>query len=315
MFIEECIPNDAMIIHNILNNKGFETYFVGGALRDLAINEIHGSSLKIKDWDLTTVARYEDMLKIFNKLLRVKERGKFVNKRGRVELLIPRLETTGISIGRKMFEITPMNRILNNENVFTNVLSEDLSKRDFTMNAMAYNIKSGLISSFKNNNGEMINSMEDINNKLIRSTDEPKLAFSRNYYNMFRAVLFANRFGFDIEGETLDAIRELAEHVCDINKGKLSVGFETLIMCDNFDNIFYLMDSGIMNNVCSDWDDYLMSEMIELFQKMPIEEKDYFNRLKFLYENFSDAEKIVEFFRIFGVNKNILLRFENDIRK
>ena len=62
----DIIPKNAMAIHNVLNNKGYDTYFVGGALRDYYINELLGSSFKIKDWDIVTTARYDVMQALFN---------------------------------------------------------------------------------------------------------------------------------------------------------------------------------------------------------------------------------------------------------
>lgn len=307
----DIIPKNAMAIHNVLNNKGYDTYFVGGALRDYYINELLGSSFKIKDWDIVTTARYDVMQALFNKILRLNENGRIVSKTGKTDLLIPKLETTGISINKQLFEVTPMNIFNGDEICFTNDITEDLSKRDFTINTIAYSPKLGLISNFKTSGGVYVDAIEDIKNKVIKSTYNADLAFKRNRFNMIRAIIFANKYGFAIEEDTLNAIKSNISSVNEINKGKLFIGFEKLIMCEFTNSIIYIKDTGLLNVLCDHWNDNYSDELINLLMRLnELDINTCVNRLEFLYDNFSNKELIIKLYKSLGVNKDIIYKIE-----
>lgn len=307
----DIIPKNAMAIHNVLNNKGYDTYFVGGALRDYYINELLDGNFKIKDWDIVTTARYDVMQSLFNKILRLNENGRIVSKIGKTDLLIPKLETTGISINKQLFEVTPMNSFDGDEICFTNNIIEDLSKRDFTINTIAYSPKLGLISSFKTSEGVQVSAIEDIKNKVIKSTYNADLAFKRNRFNMIRAIIFANKYGFTIEEYTLKALKDNIASVNEINKGKLAVGFEKLMMCNFTNSVIYLKDTGILNALCEEWDDTYSDEIINLLVQLnELDKSTYIDRLKFIYNNFSNKELIIKLYKSFGVNKDVIYKIE-----
>lgn len=310
--IVDCIPIEGMIIHNILNNKGFDTYFVGGALRDIFINNVYGTTLKSKDWDLTTQSRYNDMVKLFNKMLRVNESGRIVSKNSSARLLIESMETTGINIGGKMYEVTPMNKYNENGEIeFTNNIEDDLSKRDFTINTIAYSKKHGLITSFNTKEGGYVDAVRDITLGIIRSTYSPNEAFGRNYYNIMRAIIFANRFGFNIEEETFRAMKDNMQNMANVNKGKLSIGFESLINNINIVRIDYLRTTGLLDVLCDEWGDADSRKLVTLLRELSVTDFDYIQKLRYIYYGFGDSNKIEELYRNFGVNKDIINRIKN----
>lgn len=310
-FFDECeslIPKNAMAVHNILNNKGYNTYFVGGALRDYCISKIHNKDLKIKDWDITTTARYNEMSNMFNKILRVNEGGKVVSKKGKAEVLIPDIETTAIYIDRDIFEATPMNFKKGGDVIFTNNLVEDLSTRDFTMNAIAYSPKLGTVSNFKNVNGLYIDSVDDINNKIIKTIGDPNISLRENRFNILRGLFFANKLNFKIEDETLESIRYNIFDVNYINKGKLSILFERLIMSKATDKLEYIVYTGLLESLVLDFNEKLAKEFIYNLYDLSNENKEerYEDKLKYIYNGFSNKTLLIKLYREFGVNKNII---------
>lgn len=307
---KDIIPKNAVAIHNILNNKGFDTYFVGGALRDFYINVIRSQDNKIKDWDIVTTARHEDMKRLFNKILRINENGRIVSKVGKTELLIASLETTGISLNNQIFEVTPMNKIVDGEVDFTLNIVEDLRKRDFTINTIAYSPKLGIITSFEDSEGNYIDSIRDIKEGIIRSTYEPDEAFRRNRFNMVRAIMFANRFDFKIEGNTFEALKNNIELVRDINKGKISIAFEKIILSKVSEKIKYLKTSGLLNSICEGWNDEYSDVFLDLIVNINrnYSELDYVSRLRHILNNFENKELILNLYKSFGVNKEYLFK-------
>lgn len=311
---ENIIPSNALAIHNILNNKGYDTYFVGGALRDYFINDLLEYNFKIKDWDIVTTARHEDMRLLFNKRLRVNERGKIVSKVAKTDLLIPRLETTGISINGYLFEVTPMSILRNDEVVFIKNIKEDLSRRDFTINTIVYSPKLGLITEFLSDKGFYINALEDIKNRIIRATDEADKCFKQNRYHIIRAIIFANKYDFKIEDKTLTALKENVKEVCEINKGKLAIGFEKLITSTFTEGIYYLKTTGVLKVLCENWTDSFSDELINiLFELNKLNDiETYVDRLIYVYKKFSNKELLLSLFKSFGVNKDLIYKIEKN---
>lgn len=305
------IPNNALTIHNVLNNKGFETYFVGGALRDLFMNYYFDTDYKIKDWDITTTARFSDMAKLFNKLLRVNENGRIVSKISKSEMLIPAIETTGIFINNQMFEVTPMHFFNGEEISFTTNIIDDLSKRDFTINTIAYSPKHGWITTFESKDGDIIDAISDIKNKVIRSTQNADNSFKRNRFNMLRAIMFANRFDFTIEENTLNSIKDNIVNVNTINKGKMSIAFEKIIMTKCSSKIYYLKSTGLLNSLCEEWKDDYSDEFIKLLIEANSMCRDNFmERIKYIYDKFTNKEVLKKLYKSFGVNKECIFKLD-----
>ena len=176
------IPRDVAFIINKLEENGFEAYVVGGCARDSLLG------IEPHDWDICTSALPEQVIKIFNEY----------------KALLTGLQhgTVTIIIDTEPYEITTYRidgEYKDNRHPtkveFVSNLELDLTRRDFTINAMAYNDKNGLIDLF--------GGIEDIKNKVIRCVGNPDERFTEDALRMLRAVRFAVRFDCAIEKETM----------------------------------------------------------------------------------------------------------------
>ena len=179
----------------LLNQAGFEAFVVGGAVRDL----LRGSP--VHDWDITTSALPEQTKTVFADY-RLIETG---IRHGTVTVL---LDGTQLEITTYRTEGTYSDHRRPDNVEFTRSLEEDLARRDFTVNAMAYHPKAGVVDLFDGQN--------DLKNRIMRCVGEPDKRFQEDALRMLRALRFASRFGFTIEPETSAAIhrnRNLLTHV------------------------------------------------------------------------------------------------------
>ena len=179
------IPKNVKFIIDTYYNNNYEAFMVGGCVRDSLLG------LKPKDFDITTSALPEITENLFTKTIPTGI------KHG----------TVTVVIDKENFEVTTYrteeNYIDNRrpEKVeFVKDLKEDLSRRDFTINAFAYNDKEGLIDYF--------NGMDDLKNKVIRAVGDPNKRFNEDALRMLRAIRFSAQLGFSIESKTYDAIKD-----------------------------------------------------------------------------------------------------------
>lgn len=202
------LPMQVEFILNRLQDNGHEAYIVGGCVRDMILG------ITPHDYDICTSAKPEQVIDLFNDCT-------VVNtgiKHGTVTVIL-KAETDDKF---KIFEITTYridgvykdNR--HPETVeYTSDLTQDLARRDFTINAMAYNYPNGLIDPFCG--------LDDIENKVIRCVGRPEDRFNEDALRILRGIRFAFRFGYDIDTATfscMDSHRHLLkniskERVCD----------------------------------------------------------------------------------------------------
>lgn len=175
------MPEKVKIIINLLQEKGFEAYLVGGCVRDSILGTIP------KDWDVCTSARPEQILECFHDF-QVVETGL---KHGTVTVIIDKepFEVTTYRIDGTYTDNRHPDSV-----IFTSNLLEDLSRRDFTINAMAYNEEKGLQDPF----GGMV----DISNRHIRCVGDADERFREDALRILRAVRFASQLGFKISEPT-----------------------------------------------------------------------------------------------------------------
>lgn len=174
------IPVEANELIKILQDNGHSAYVVGGCVRDSILNR------KPNDWDICTSATPDEMLNIF-KDYRIIETGLkhgtvTVVNNGNFEITTYRIDGE-YSDNRRPDNVT-----------FTNNLIEDLKRRDFTINAMAYNDIEGLIDPF--------GGINDINNKIIRCVGNAKERFEEDALRILRAIRFASQLNFEIDNDT-----------------------------------------------------------------------------------------------------------------
>ncbi len=166
-----------------LSDNGFEGFVVGGAVRDFLMNK------EPKDLDVTTSAKPEDVKNIFPKTF---DTG---IEHGTVTVVVNKenIEVTTYRIDGEY-----INNRKPNEVFFTSSLYEDLVRRDFTINAIAYNEEKGFVDNF--------NGQEDIENKILRAVGEKEQRFIEDSLRIYRGIRFTAQLGFTIEDETLKAM-------------------------------------------------------------------------------------------------------------
>lgn len=201
------LPNDVSRIINTLTDAGFEAYAVGGCVRD----SIMGRSPA--DWDITTSALPKDVKKLFRRTVDTGIQHGTVTvmfKMKGYEVTTYRIDGN-YSDGRHPDSVT-----------FASDLEEDLKRRDFTINAMAYNEKSGLIDIF--------GGKEDLERKVVRAVGKAKERFGEDALRIMRSFRFAAQLGFDIDKETLKAAGELAENLKLVSAERIRVELTKLAL-------------------------------------------------------------------------------------
>lgn len=178
------IPVILQKMNNIFEKNGFKAYLVGGAVRDMFMNK------KASDWDVATDATPEQVISAFKKVIPtgIAHGTVTVHFMGEeIEVTTFRIEQ-GYSDGRHPDKVS-----------YASDIEEDLSRRDFTMNAIAVSLKDGSIV-------DPFNGKADIKNKVIRSVGNPLERFNEDGLRPIRAIRFASQLGFEIETNTLQAI-------------------------------------------------------------------------------------------------------------
>lgn len=180
------IPEYALFVVERLEQLGYEAYVVGGCVRDSLLG------IPPKDWDVCTNATPQEVLRAFRKHPVIKTG----LKHGTVTVMIDKepIEVTTFRIDGEYSDNRHPDKV-----IFVSRVEEDLARRDFTINAMAYNPTRGLVDAF--------GGREDLSAGLIRCVREPDARFNEDGLRIMRALRFAARFDFGIESETAFSIR------------------------------------------------------------------------------------------------------------
>ena len=216
------IPNEVSTVVQKLQEAGYEGYPVGGSVRDI----LRGA--KPKDWDVATSAKPEEIQKLFpesfyeNKFLTVTVKTAALGEprpEGR-DSEYPLLKEIEVTTFREEGKYTDKRHP--DEVRFAKTLEEDLSRRDFTVNAMALdlefrisNLEYGIDSKFQipNSKFQLIDpfgGQEDLQKKIIRAVGDPTRRFEEDALRMMRAARLAIELEFTIEEKTREAIKKLA---------------------------------------------------------------------------------------------------------
>lgn len=216
------LPEQVSYIIQVLEDAGYEAYAVGGCVRDSVLGR------EPQDWDITTSAQPNIVKNLF-----------------------PRTIDTGIvhgtvtvMMGKVGYEVTTY-RIDGEyedarhpkEVIYTGDLLEDLKRRDFTINAMAYNDKNGFVDAF--------GGLEDLKHGIIRCVGNAKERFSEDALRMLRAIRFSAQLDFSIEDSTFEAIGELAQTMEKISAERIQVELVKLLQSNHPERIRDLYESGI----------------------------------------------------------------------
>lgn len=222
--------NVADIIHTI-EKAGFEAYAVGGCIRDSLLGR------EPNDWDITTSAKPEQVKALFRRTI---DTG---IQHGTVTVMIDKegYEITTYRIdgeyedGRHPKEVT-----------FTSNLYEDLRRRDFTINAMAYNDRSGLIDEF--------DGIGDIERKVIRCVGDSIERFTEDALRMMRAVRFSAQLGYTIEEKTKEAIKTLVPNLQKVSAERIQVELTKLVTSDHPEYLRIAYETGITGQMLPEFD-------------------------------------------------------------
>lgn len=220
------VPQHVNYIIETLERSGFEAYAVGGCVRDSIMG--HNPN----DWDITTSALPQQVKKLFLKTI---DTGL---KHGTVTILIK----------NKSYEITTYRIDGEYEGnrkpktvAFTSDLVEDLKRRDFTINAMAYNEKSGLVDAFSG--------IKDLEDGIIRCVGDANQRFNEDALRMLRAIRFSARFGFDIAEETKKAIQKNAHLIKNVSAERIHVELTKTLLTAQSHYMHLLVDLGLMEHI------------------------------------------------------------------
>ena len=225
------IPADVRMILQVLTKAGYEAFTVGGCTRDSILGRVP------KDWDITTSAMPEQVKGLFHRTI---DTG---IKHGTVTVMIGRegYEVTTYRIDGEYKDGRHPEKV-----VFTRSLKEDLQRRDFTINAMAYNPQEGLVDLFEGT--------EDIRRRRIRCVGDPRARFEEDALRMMRAVRFAAQLDFSIEENTAQAIRELSVTMARISAERVRMELEKLLLSPHPERIETARKLGITAVVLPEFD-------------------------------------------------------------
>lgn len=224
--MEIILPRKIQSIISLMNNAGYKAHIVGGCVRDLILGKTP------HDWDITTSALPAQVKSVFQTC---HDTGL---KHG----------TVTISYQGEHFEITTWRRETGYQDhrrpdkvEFTASLHEDLSRRDFTMNAIAYHPEEGITDPF--------GGIDDIKHKIIRSVGDPERRFAEDALRMLRAIRFSAQLGFTIDETTLNAIKRHSEDIAFVSMERIQSEMHKILSSESPDKLKLLWDTGLKEGI------------------------------------------------------------------
>ncbi len=233
------VPEHVEYIVNTLIENGYEAYAVGGCVRDTILGRVPG------DWDITTSAKPEEVKALFKRTI---DTG---IEHGTVTVMLDKIgyEVTTYRIDGEYEDNRHPKSV-----EFTSNLVEDLKRRDFTINAMAYNHQDGIVDEFSG--------LEDIQKKVIRCVGNASDRFDEDALRIMRAVRFAAQLGFTIEEQTQLAIQNKAEHLKNISAERIRVELVKLLISNHPELLVSAYELGITKVVLPEFDVMMETEQI-----------------------------------------------------
>lgn len=241
------LPQHVEHIIGRLNEHGFEAYAVGGCVRDSLMERAP------EDWDITTSAKPEQVKEIFSRTIDT----------GIIH------GTVTVLIGKTGYEVTTYRIDGEYEDgrhpkfvEFTSNLTEDLKRRDFTINAMAYSYKTGIVDKFSG--------ISDMHSKLIRCVGSPIERFTEDALRILRAIRFSAQLDFEIEENTLEAISKIAPNIVHVSRERIQAELTKLLLSDNPERIKLVYETGISRYISKLFSE-INSNEIKINNKLPKE--------------------------------------------
>lgn len=225
------IPGNVERIIRTLNDHGYEAYAVGGCVRDTLLDRKPG------DWDITTSARPQQVKELFRRTI---DTG---IQHGTVTVMMDRIgyEVTTYRIDGEYEDGRHPKQV-----EFTSSLIEDLKRRDFTINAMAYSHETGIVDEF--------GGVEDLKAKTIRCVGDPMERFTEDALRILRAIRFSAQLDFSIEEQTWNAIRVIAPNIAKVSKERIQVELTKLLLSDHPEKIREVYETGISPYISENFD-------------------------------------------------------------
>ena len=225
------IPEDVRFIIKTLEERGFEAYAVGGCIRDIMIGRIP------EDWDITTSALPAQIKEAFRRTV---DTG---IEHGTVTVLLGdcSYEVTTYRIDGKYLDNRHPEKVS-----FTDSVREDLRRRDFTVNAMAYNEKTGILDLFEGR--------KDLERGIVRCVGDADERFNEDALRILRAVRFAAQLDFQIEPETAKAISRHRENLKAVSKERILTELSKLICSAHIEKIRDIFELGLSDCIADCFD-------------------------------------------------------------
>ena len=225
------MPSYVKNIIGTITAAGFEAFAVGGCIRDSILGR------PPEDWDITTSARPEEVKALFGRTVDTGiQHGTvtvILNKRG--------FEVTTYRIDGKYEDSRHPSEV-----VFTPSLKEDMRRRDFTINAMAYNDEAGLVDEF--------GGISDIENHIIRCVGDARMRFTEDALRIMRAIRFSAQLGYEIEENTREAMGELKDKLKQISAERILTELTKLLVSDHPDYLREAYEAGITSVILPEFD-------------------------------------------------------------
>ncbi len=237
-FEKNRIPEEVRTTAEILENAHFKAYLVGGCVRDLLLKKTP------KDWDIATDATPEQIQQVFTHSF-------YDNKFGTVGVVYDSTEDPTI----KVIEVTPF-RVESGYSdsrrpdavSFSSEIKDDLKRRDFTINAMAFRLSNNEFIDF-------FNGAEDLERGIVRAVGDPKERFEEDGLRVLRAIRIAAELGFAIEANTLVALRHSSSVLGKIAKERIRDEFVRIIMSERpMDAMFLMKRVGMLPYISAELD-------------------------------------------------------------
>lgn len=221
------IPKDVKYIIDTFYNNGYEAFMVGGCIRDSLLKKVP------MDYDIATSAPPEITQKLFKKSIPTGiEHG-----------------TITVLINKNSYEVTTYRvegKYSNNRKpdsvTFISNIKDDLARRDFTINAFAYNDRKGLLDYFSGNT--------DLNNKIIKCVGNPDKRFKEDSLRMLRAIRFSAQLNFNIDETTFSAIKSNSKSIQNISNERIRVELSKMLLSNNaFSGLLKLENANLLKEI------------------------------------------------------------------
>lgn len=297
------LPKSVKFIIEKIKEHGEEAYIVGGCVRDSILGILPN------DYDITTSAKPNKIIDIF-KNYKIIENG---IKHGTVGILIEN-EVYEITTYRVEGEYEGNRRPKNVE--FTSKIVDDLKRRDFTINAMAYNEEDKLIDYF--------DGVKDLHDKKIRTVGNPDERFIEDGLRIIRAIRFSSKLGFDIEKETFESIKRNSNILKNISRERVSDEIKKIILSENPQKLVLLYSLNIFKELeiyshVENYEDFCTKLRILKVCNISLEQRLLMLEFLILENNTQKLNKLkekIEFYNKNIRNNNIVskLKYPNNVK-